>query len=104
MSQASLLSLSPQGGAITGESLAGHILAEITRTGGPQLPCYRSEEILNGFLGRFSAEEATAICEQAFKAHDGMWRGAPVTVRRFSEANDDFFARPLLEEARAARP
>lgn len=103
MAQASLLSPSPQDDAISPESLAEHILAEITRTGGPQLPCYDAEEIVNGFLGRFSAAEVMAVCRQAFGVHGGMWRGAPVTVRRFRQSNDAYFALPLLEEARAAR-
>lgn len=44
-----------------------------------------------------------AVCEQVFGVHGGMWRGAPVTVRRFAENQDPYFATPLLEEARADR-
>jgi hypothetical protein len=40
-----------------------------------------------------------AVCEQAFGVHGGMWRGAPVTVRRFEGSQDPYFAGPLLEEA-----
>lgn len=104
MAQSSLLSPSPQADGITADSFAGHVLGEITRTRGPQLPCYRASEILNGFLGRFGLDDGMAICNRAFGVHDGMWRGAPVTIARFADGQDDFFARPLLEEARAARP
>lgn len=103
MSQASLLSSSPEAAEITRDILAGHIMSEIARTCGPQLPCYRSEEILSGFFGRFGPGDAMAICDQAFNAHRGMWRSAPVTVMRFQASNDPYFAVPLLEEARAAR-
>lgn len=102
MAQSSLLSPSPQAGEITAESFADYVLGEIARTRGPQLPCYRSAEILNGFLGRFGLDDAMAICDRAFTACDGMWRGAPVTVARFAVGQDGFFARPMLEEARAA--
>lgn len=104
MAQASLLSPSPQAGEVTAESFAGHVIGEIARTRGPQLPCYRSGEVLNGFLARFGLGDGMAICDRAFNGHGGMWRGAPVTVARFAAGQDDFFARPLLEEARAARP
>ena len=104
MAQAFLLQPSPHDGDITAESFADYVRGEITRTCGPQLPCYRSDEILNGFASRFGITDAMAICGRAFTAHDGMWRSAPVTVARFAEGQDEFFGLPLLEEARAARP
>jgi hypothetical protein len=103
MSQASLLSPSPETAEITRESLAAHILAEITRTRGAQLPCYQAGDILSGFIDRFGPDDGMAICNQAFIAHGGMWRSAPVTVMRFQPGQDAYFAVPLLEEARAAR-
>jgi len=101
MSQASLLSPSPEKDAITRESFTAHVLAEITRVCGPQLPCFQSPQILGGFYDRFGPEAAMAVCNQALNEHGGMWRSAPVTVLRFQEGQDGFFARPLLEEARA---
>jgi hypothetical protein len=100
MSQATLLP-SPQSPGVTPESLSDCILRRLTETCGAQLPCQGSAEILNGFTGRFTAEEVMAISEQAFGVHNGMWRGAPVTILRFQESHDGFFARPLLEEARS---
>jgi hypothetical protein len=100
MSQASLLSPSPQSPGVTPESLREHILLRIAETCGAQLPCYRSGEILDGFISRFTADEVMAICGQAFDVHNGMWRGAPVTVLRFQAGHDEFFARPLLEMSR----
>lgn len=100
MVQASLLPPSPQADGITRESLAGHIRSEIVRTCGPQLPCYRAAEIINGFFDRFGPAGTMAVCDQVFGVHGGMWRGAPVTVLRFQPGHDDYFALPLLEECR----
>lgn len=88
--------------AITAESLGAHILEKIAQIHGPQLPCYTAKEILGGFWERFG-DAGMAICDQAFTAHHGMWRGAPITVLRFQERHDPFFAIPLLDEARAAQ-
>lgn len=104
MAQASLISASPQASGVTAGSFAAHVLGEIARACGPQLPCYRSGEILSGFIARFGLDDGMAICDRAFSVHGGTWRGAPVTVARFADGQDDFFARPLLEEARAACP
>lgn len=101
MNRASLLPASPDA-PVTAESLSAHIISEIDRTAGPQLPCYQREAILNGFFDRFGGEDGMAVSNQAFKVHEGMWRGAPVTVLRFQAGHDEFFARPLLEEVRAA--
>ncbi|SRR5579859_3423546 len=103
MASPSLLSPPAATPGITSEALSAHILAEIARTCGSQLPCYRQDEILSSFFDRFGPEAGMAICEQAFGVHGGMWRGAPVTVRRFGESQDPYFANPLLEEARASR-
>lgn len=92
----------PVSSAITSESLGAHILEQIAQIHGPQLPCYQAREILDGFWERFGPG-GMAICDQAFTAHRGMWRGAPITVLRFSERHDPFFAIPLLDEARAAQ-
>lgn len=103
MASPSLLLPPAQADGITSEVLAAHVKAEIARTCGTQLPCYREDEILNGFFGRFGPEAGMAVCIQAFTVHGGMWRGAPVTVRRFEENQDPYFATPLLEEARTDR-
>jgi hypothetical protein len=89
--QASLLSPSePITGAsapapvATRETLGAHILAEIARCNGPQLPCYSSTQILDGFWARFGP-------------------GAPITILRFQAHHDPFFALPLRDEAEACQ-
>jgi len=99
--QASLLSAPSSPETVT-VPLDEHILGQIARYGGPQLPCYQTGEILGGFIERWGAD-AMAIVIQAFEVHHGMWRGAPVTIQRFGSRHDDFFAIPLLAEARAAQ-
>lgn len=103
MALPSLLPATAAPAGITAEALADRIRTEIARTCGSQLPCYRADEILNGFFARFGPEAGMMICDQAFSVHNGVWRGAPVTVRRFSGSQDPYFANPLLEEARADR-
>lgn len=83
---------------ITRETLGALILSEIARCNGPQLPCFNAEQIIDGFWERFGPD-SMVICHQAFVVHNGMWRGAPVTVQRFQPHHDDFFAVPLLAEA-----
>lgn len=105
MAQASLLTPdAPVSGAdsVTRASLGAHILAEIARCNGPQLPCWSSDQILDGFWARFGPD-GMAICERAFGVHNGMWCGAPVTLLRFQQQHDAYFAIPLLEEARTSQ-
>lgn len=82
---------------VTRETFAGHVLAEILRTSGPQPPCPRAGEILTAFWDRLGPGKALLACSAAFGRHGGYWRGAPVTPLRFEERQDGFFALPLLE-------
>lgn len=106
-----LASASPQVNDVTGSSLtvtagrpetewspaalARFVRAEITRANGPQLPVLRETEIINGFYTRFGFD-AVKIASYVFGTLGGMWRGAPVTVRRFDEGQDVYFAQPIL--------
>lgn len=101
--QAPALSPSAPSRTVTKQSLSAYIQERIIECNGPQLPCDRAEEILNGFWDRFGVEAGMAICAQVFDVRNGMWHNAPVTVLRFQEGQDQFFANPLLEEA-LARP
>lgn len=102
MVQASLLSAPASPETVT-VPLDEHILGLIARYSGPQLPNYQTGEILGGFIQRHGPDNVMAICHQAFEVHQGMWRGAPVTIQRFQRHHDDFFAIPLLEEALGQR-
>lgn len=103
MVQASLFKPAGKAGEIADESFSEHVQELITDKVGPQLPCYGASKILGDFLARFGFQDAMAIVNQALGVHGGMWRSAPVTVYRFQQQHDGFFAHPLLEEARAAQ-
>ena len=75
-----------------------YITEEIIRAHGPQLPARDVRSALEGFCARFSVPVAVRIARAAFEVYDGMWEGAPVTWRRFTEGHDGFFARPILAE------
>jgi hypothetical protein len=81
----------------TAEDFRGFVIAETLRMNGPQLPVQRADQLMTEFFERFGAN-AVKIVRQVFEAHGGMWRGAPVTVRRLAPSNDQFFAAPILAE------
>jgi hypothetical protein len=88
----------PSAGAeMTPGALARFIRDEITRVNGPQLPVQQETEIITGFFERYGAK-SVKIARYAFGTLGGMWRGAPVTVRRFAPGQDDYFAEPILRE------
>lgn len=84
----------------TRADLARFVRAEITRANGPQLPVQREDEIITGFYSRFGFN-GVQIAKYVFGTLGGMWRGAPVTVRRFAAGQDEFFAEPILREISA---
>jgi hypothetical protein len=73
-----------------------YITEEIGRIHGSQLPCGDTRAVTDGFCERFGTADAVRIARAAFEVYRGMWHGAPVTIRRFQAAHDDFFSRPLL--------
>jgi hypothetical protein len=79
------------------ETLAAFVTAKISELHGPVVPCHQEDALIGGFAERFGAM-AMPIAAQAFGPHQGMWMGAPVTVRRFAASQDAYFALPLLEE------
>lgn len=76
--------------------VCAYITEEIIRAHGPQLPARDVRGALEGFCARFSVPVAVRIARAAFEVHGGMWEGAPVTWRRFTEGHDGFFAQPIL--------
>lgn len=85
---------------VTRQSLGDYITTQIEKCSGRQLPRSDRERILDGFWDRFGAS-GMDIARRAFGAHKGFWRSAPVTILRFAESNDPFFATPLLRELEA---
>lgn len=83
-------------GEWTAEILHDYIAEEIERCG-PQFPCRESLIIAGEFRQRFGAGQAARIAMAAFSAYGGIWKGAPITWRRFTSSNDEFFGRRILE-------
>lgn len=77
-------------------AMAAWIVQEGGRLTGTQLPVPGAEEIFGGFIRRFGQRDATRIARAAIDVHGGMWMGAPITPRRFTRSNDEFFARRVL--------
>lgn len=84
----------------TRADLAWFVRSEITRMNGPQLPIQQEDQIINEFFDRYGVM-GVKIARHAFGFYDGMWRGAPVTVRRFAPGQDVYFAAPILREISA---
>jgi len=84
----------------TPDDLCAYVTEEITRTG-PQLPVAGTRAILAGFWERHGPEKAIRVARAAFEVYHGMWMGAPVSIRRFTQSNDEFFSSRILENLRA---
>ena len=83
-------------GAWSAADVGAYITEEILRAHGPQLPAREAQAVLQAFCQRFTIPVAARIARAAFEVYGGMWRGAPVTWRRFGATNDPFFAEPIL--------
>jgi hypothetical protein len=78
------------------EAVTSYVTASIEGRWGPQLPGPDPAAVIAGFCERLGAAKAMMIAQAAFEVHGGLWRGAPVTIKRFTEGHDSFFAFPLL--------
>ena len=83
-------------GAWSAADVGAYITEEILRAHGPQLPAREAQAVLQAFCQRFTVPVAARIARAAFEIYRGMWRGAPITRRRFGATNDPFFAEPIL--------
>jgi hypothetical protein len=80
----------------TARALGDFLRGKIAECHGEVVPCHQEDIITEDFLSRHG-EKAWAVVRYAFGPLGGMWNGAPVTVRRLAESQDDFFTRPLME-------
>lgn len=79
------------------DNLRDYVVAEIeSRFGAFPRNFIREAAIFKSFLSRWGVA-APAIARSAFEVHDGMWKGAPVSVNRFCVGSDPYFAAPLAE-------
>jgi len=78
--------------------MAAYIVEEAGWLTGAQLPVPGAQETIAGFIRRFGERDAMRIAKAAIEVHRGMWMGAPITPRRFTKSNDEFFARRVLAQ------
>lgn len=81
---------------VSRDDFPGYVQAEILRTTGPQPPWRQADEVLTAFWDRLGPDKARRACAAVFGPLGGIWRGAPVTPKRFAESQDEFFAIPVL--------
>jgi hypothetical protein len=84
--------------------LRDYIVVESERRFGPT-PRNPAKEagIVRSFMDRWGGL-AVPIAKRAFTAHEGVWRGAPVRIERFSKACDDWFAQQVAAEVAQGSP
>lgn len=78
--------------------LRDYVVAEIEVRQGPGTfergP--REYGIFTAFCGRWGAQ-AGSIARYAFEVCDGMWRGQPISITRFTKNSDPYFASVIAE-------
>jgi len=84
------------------EQLRDYLNEQIRRVTGtaPAVDALKMSGICKGFVRRWGAD-ARLIAEAAFGPYHGYWRSSPISITRFTEGNDDYFARPILEQIRS---
>lgn len=78
--------------------VCAYVTEEMARIHGAQLPGGDPEEILASFCERRGIPQAALIARTAFEIYNGMWYGAPITIKRFTEGHDSFFSDPIVAE------
>jgi len=75
-----------------------YVVSEIESRQGPQrFDHNKLIGIFKGFVGRWGAERAEAICRYAFESADGLWQGKPVSVTSWCANADPYFATPIAQ-------
>lgn len=79
------------------QDLRNYVVAEATKRFGEQIRDPKKEAgIFKGFIGRHGIADAVLIAQAAFEVYEGTWRQAPITVTRFTQGNDPYFANVIL--------
>lgn len=83
----------------TAEDVCAYVTEEIGRIHGEQLPGEDPGEVLAGWCERTGIPAAVRAARYVFEVRGGMWRGAPVTLKRFTPGHDSFFSDPIIAES-----
>lgn len=77
------------------EEMRDYVVKAIEDRHGPFPRNFKTESgIFKGFMKRWGSQ-APAIARFAFEQCDGMWKGAPISVTRFCQGSDPYFAQPI---------
>ena len=84
------------------EQLSDYLNEQIRQVTGaaPNVEAFKMKSVCMGFVRRWGPD-ARVIAEAAFGAYRGFWRSSPIGLSRFTEAQDDYFAKPILEQIRS---
>ena len=79
-----------------------YVVAHIEQVSGP-FPRDAKKEygIFSRFLNTYG-QDAVRIAKYAFEVCDGWWKGAPISVNRFTKGSDPYFANVILDRLRAS--
>jgi hypothetical protein len=81
----------------TWQDLRDYVVREIeSRFGTFPRDLIKESGIFKSFLGRWGPQ-AGPIAKAAFEVHGGMWRGAPISVTRFTKGSDPYFATQIAD-------
>jgi hypothetical protein len=61
----------------------------------------KESSIFKSFIDRWQGK-APLIAKAAFEVHDGVWRGAPMNVNRFTKNSDPYFAEVIVSNMRVS--
>lgn len=79
------------------EEVRDYVVRAIEQAHGPFPRNSKTEHsIFKGFVKRWGSQ-AGPIARFVFEQTGGMWKGAPVSVNRFCQASDKYFAQPISE-------
>lgn len=82
--------------------LRDYVVHEIESRFGPfPRETHKEIGIFKGFMKRWGPD-AEVIARYAFEVENGRWAGAPISVYRFCQNSDPYFAEVILERVRAA--
>lgn len=76
--------------------LRDYVVAQIIAHHGP-FPRDSKKEY--GIFNRYFKEHGQAgiqVAKAAFEVYNGYWRGAPISINRFSKGSDPYFVEPIL--------
>lgn len=81
--------------------LRDYLITNIEAVHGPQVRDPRKEAgILKAFIARWGIEQAFVIAQAACEFYGCVWRNTPLTISRFAQGSDPYFAQVIADKLR----